>query len=79
MDAHFASRVAGMSHVYFNAGHGWQIWITDTYNGSWMVKYEDRGLENAKTDYDAHCTVGVVIAFAFFWRAGAPYPQQGEG
>ena len=23
-------------------------------------------LKNAKTDYDAHCTVGVVIAFAFF-------------
>ena len=27
-------------------------------------------LKNAKTDYDAHCTVGVVIAFAFFRRGG---------
>ena len=26
--------------------------------------------KNAKTDYDAHCTVGVVIAFAFFRRGG---------
>ena len=36
-------------------------------------------LKNGKTDYDAHCTVGVVIAFPFFRRAGAPYPQRGEG
>ena len=27
-------------------------------------------LKNAKTDYDAHCTAGVVIAFAFFKPAG---------
>ena len=36
-------------------------------------------MKNGKTDYDAHCTVGVVIAFPFFRRAGAPYPQRGEG
>ena len=33
-----------------------------------ILRSLDPALTNAKTDYDAHCTVGVVIAFAFVGR-----------
>ena len=33
-----------------------------------ILRSLDPALKDAKTDYDAHCTVGVVIAFAFVRR-----------